>query len=212
MKTSKMVLPVSVAIIALLQSMKKKPTMSTVTPAMRQGQRKQVKLVIDGNNYVTNYPNLPVIPIEWTYNTFADTIKTIRSKGFAPNMQKNIFAFIYAEAAKTADRKSFKGVNNNYAGVQTDSGVWGYNNFIAQAGIKDSGGRFRMFAVFSDFNEFIDFVHNRLIAKGFGSIDTADAWSPKYLTSWVGVPATSTAVASKKAIYNTAISIFNKTP
>lgn len=184
--------------------------MSKVTAEMRKGQRTQISLTINGNLYKTNYPKLPVIPIDWTYISIKDMAKAVKSKNFAPNMGLNVFALIYQEAAKP-DKNTFKGVNNNYAGVQTDSGVWGYNNFIAQAGIKDSGSKYRMFAVFADLNDFIDFIHNRLLAKGFGSIDTADAFAPKYLTSWVGITATPSNVASKKAIYLTAKRVWDTT-
>jgi hypothetical protein len=161
-------------------------------------------------NYFTNYPFLPVIENNFTTITIADTIRAIKAKNLDGNLSRSMFAVILAEAAKTSDRKSFKGINNNYAGVQTDSGLWGNSNFEAQTAKIDSGGVPRMFAVFTDFNSFLDFLADRLAYKGFSRTATADTWANNYIRNWWGVTPTPNLIKSKGAIFTSAIAAYNK--
>ena len=169
------------------------------------------RIVKVGNvNYSTNYPYLPVIENNWTTITIADTIRAIKAKNLDGNLSRSMFAVILAEAAKTKDRKSFRGLNNNYAGVQTDSGVWSNSNFEAQTAKIDSGGNPRMFAVFTDFDSFLDFLADRLAYKGFARTATADTWATNYIRNWWGITPTPALIKSKGAIYTSAINAYNK--
>ena len=169
------------------------------------------KIVKVGNvSYATNYPLLPVIANEWSTISIADSIRAIKAKNLDPTLSRSIFSVILAEAAKSKDRKSFVGLNNNYAGVQTDSGIWGSSNFEAQTAKIDSGGNPRMFAVFTDFGTFLDFLADRLTYKGFSKTATADTWATNYIRNWWGITPTPALIKSKGAIFTSAINAYNK--
>ena len=169
------------------------------------------KIVKVGNvSYSTNYPFLPIIENEWTKISIADTIRAIKAKNFNSTLSRSLFAVILAEAAKSKDKKSFVGLNNNYAGIQTDSGIWMNSNFEAQTAKIDSGGKPRMFAVFTDFETFLDFLADRLTYKGFNKTNTADSWANNYIIKWLGVTPTTSLMKSKSAIFTSAINAYNK--
>ena len=179
---------------------------------INKGSRTRKRLLINGVNYATNYPFLPIVPNEWTFITKAEAARAIKSLPYSDTIKKSTFAIIHAEAAQDRVTGRYKGLNSNYGGVQTDSGLWGTPNFDAQTPRIDSGGVPRMFAVFSTFNEFAQFVANRLKAKGFEAATTPQAWTNLYVNQWWAPPQsmrTARNLANKQAIYNTAMRIYN---
>ena len=174
------------------------------------GSRTRRSIVVSGKTYYSNYPFLPIVDNEWTEISIADTIRAIKSQNLPLNLQKAVFALILSEAARNRTTGNFKGINNNYAGVQTDSGVWGFSNFEAQTAKVDSGGDPRMFAVFADFQSFIEFLANRAKSKGFGEATNASAWANVYIRKWWGRTPTATTLQAKGNIYATAIRLWEK--
>lgn len=130
---------------------------------------------------------------------------------------KAVFSVMIAEASRTTDRKAFNSAGEyNYAGVQTDSGRWGYSKpIISRFRRVDVGGNNREFAGFKNNEGFFDFMANRIKSKGFNGCD-ADAWTTTYIQSWWSPKAKAqygkgtAKYNSKKAIYNTAIKKFDE--
>lgn len=174
------------------------------------GSRTRKSIKVGANTYFTNYPFLPVIDNEWTEISIPDSIRAIKAQNMPENLAKSVFALILSEAAKSKKTGNFVGIGNNYAGVQTDSGVWGFANFDAQTAKIDSGGDPRMFAVFADFQSFIEFLMNRAEAKGFGNASGANEWADTYIRKWWGRTPTASTLKAKAAIYNTAIKFWAK--
>ena len=119
---------------------------------------------------------------------------------------KAVFAVMWAEASKTGN--SFKGIEHNYAGVQTDSGRWGSSDryFAAQHIARDSKG-YRVFASFSDSASFLDFMADRVRSKGFSG-DNADAWTATYIDKWWS-PSDKAQFTKGTEKYNAKLAIFN---
>lgn len=163
----------------------------------------------------TSYPNLPIFE---TVQTEVFSIKDAAAylKNNHPDVAKAVFAVIYAEAAKSGADNFRSAGGNNFGGVQTDSGVWGFGSFAGQFCRRDSGGVLRMFAAFSTPQAFLDFMANRIKAKGFSSNQTGDEWTAKYIGTWwspvdkasytKGTPTFN----SKLAIYKTAERFYNQ--
>jgi hypothetical protein len=174
------------------------------------GSRTRRAIKIGSTTYYTNYPLLPIVDNEWTRISIPDTIRAIKGQNLPENLAKSVFAVILSEAARDRTTGNFKGINNNYAGVQTDSGVWGFANFSGQTAKIDSGGDARMFAQFDDFQSFIEFLANRLAAKGFGNAANAQQWADTYIRKWWGRTPTPALLRSKGNIYATAIKFWQK--
>ena len=195
---------VGIAFLTILLLMRNKVSAAALSK-INVGSRTRTRINIDNKDFFTNYPLLPVVANEWTKIPVADLIKKLKSSGFDPAVAKSIYGIILNEAARDKSKKNFIGINNNYSGVQTDSGVWGYANFVGQTAKVDSGGYNRMFAVFDDLDSFLAFMESRVIAKGLDKAATPTEWSRLYLTNWVGKTPTSALIANKEAIYKSAL-------
>jgi len=161
---------------------------------------------------MTSYPELKKLdPGELTYISLEDAaskLKTLPDQCLA----KAIFAVMYAEAARTKDRKSFKSAGHyNYSGIQTDSGRWKNDkNFVGRFSKKDVSGKVREFAAFKNHEDFFNFMADRLKAKGFNGCN-ADQWTETYIQKWWSPTAKaqykkgSKKYQDKKDIYNGAI-------
>lgn len=121
----------------------------------------------------TFYPGLPILT---TVQTNIFSIKDAASylKQHYPQVGKAVFAIILAEAGKAGVNSISSAGANNFGGVQTDSGVWGFSNFSGQFCRRDSSGVLRMFAAFNSPQAFLDFMVSRVQAKGFSSSQTPD--------------------------------------
>jgi hypothetical protein len=164
----------------------------------------------------TCYPKLDM----WTSSVPRDTVRVEDAARYFykkyPSIGLQTFAIMIAESRRSDDRKSFISAGgNNYGGVQTDCGIWGYSNFIAQFCRIDNVKRHRMFAAFKTPQDFMDFLANRLIAKGFNNA-TSDQWTTLYINKWWSPKEKASYVAGtskyqeKLSIFNSAANIFKK--
>lgn len=161
--------------------------------------------VLTASGCRTSYPQLPIIPtvqVE-TYSIEA-AAKYLKSK--YPDIGKAAFAIIVAEAAKAGDNFRSAG-GNNFGGIQTDSGVWGFGTFNGQFCRRDNSGRLRMFASFPSPESFLDFLVDRLKAKGFANT-TGVQWTKLYIDRWWS-PAEKARYTEGTAIFKAKLSIFN---
>jgi len=169
----------------------------------------------------TSYPKLPFIkPPPANEISYQDTVQRL-IKLTDRCTAKAVFAVMLAEASKNKSRTGFRSAGGyNYAGVQTDSGRWGYSTpIIARYRRIDSGGKNREFAVFKDDDSFLDFMINRIKKKGFNGCN-GDSWTSTYINSWWSPAARLVDPSAykqggkkfrdKRAIYSTAISLFDK--
>jgi hypothetical protein len=165
-------------------------------------------------NYKTSYPELPFTdpPPPSNKLPYKTAVNYLNTK-YGSDLGKAVFAIMVAEASKSG--KSFNSAGGyNYAGVQTDSGRWGAPGIIGQYSRIDSGGNRRSFAIFANDESFLDFMANRVKAKGFSGSDP-DKWTSTYINSWWSPVAKaqytkgSQTYNSKLSIYNTASSEFN---
>ena len=164
----------------------------------------------------TKYPDLPITEKPpATELRYEDAIKYL-NQNYDEATAKSVFAVMYAESSKNSTGTAFVSPGgNNYSGVQTDAGVWGYSNFTSQFATNEAE-KCRMFAAFENNTDFLDFMANRLEAKGFGEETGTNAWTERYLNSWVFLdlekqdPTRYKKLFSSKAkIYNSAINKYN---
>jgi hypothetical protein len=124
-----------------------------------------------------------------------------------PDVGKAAFAVMIAEARTAGDNFRSAG-GNNFGGVQTDAGVWGFGNFNGQFCRRDSGGQLRMFASFTSPEAFLDFLANRIRSKKISSTD-GNLWTAGYIDRWWS-PAGKASFVSGTAVFNSKLSIFNR--
>ena len=109
--------------------------------------------------------------------------------------------------------------SHNYTGIQTDSGNWGNNlskYFIGQKCFNDRVSC-RAFALFSTQDDAINFMVDRVKAKGFDKTDNADKWADLYLNTWFAYNLKTNnpnlynqKYSGTKDLYNTAIKYYNQ--
>lgn len=165
----------------------------------------------------TSYPELPEIdPSKITTITLEQTVHkllTLTDECLA----RAVFGIMYAEASRTSDKTAFKSAGHyNYSGVQTDSGRWAYSTpIIGRFRKVDVGGNNREFAGFKNNDGFLDFMINRIKAKGFDGCN-ADAWTDTYIQKWWSPSAKAQYTKgtekfnSKKAIFTSAMKRFDQ--
>lgn len=155
----------------------------------------------------TVYPNLEIkdtVQVE----TYPISKAAAYLKANHPDVGRAAFAVMLAEASTAGDNFRSAG-GNNFGGVQTDAGVWGFGNFNGQFCRRDSGGQLRMFASFTTPEAFLDFLANRLKAKGFSSTSGAENWTTKYINNWWS-PVEKFSYVKGSTVFNTKLSIFNR--
>ena len=168
-----------------------------------------------GGTCTTAYPDLPFTnprpgPDLLSYSTAA----TYLNRKYGSSLGKAVFAVLFAEASKSGTNFVSAG-GHNYAGVQTDNAKWGAPGIIGQYCRVDSGGVARAFAIFESDETFLDFMANRIKAKGFDG-SSGDKWVTTYILSWWSPKDKKTFVQkdnekykSKLSIYNSAIKRYN---
>jgi hypothetical protein len=111
----------------------------------------------------TAYSELPIIPYVRTYISDDEAMRILK-----PNFSKEVALAVFAIMKnEQGEGDRFRGFNNNYGGVQTDSGRWSNSNVITgRLCLKDGGGEFREFASFNTAEESIKFKATKI--KGFG--------------------------------------------
>jgi hypothetical protein len=160
--------------------------------------------VITNTGCTTSYKDLPIVPTVQT-EFIKKTEAAVYLKTKYPDIGLAVYAVLTAEAGSSGD--SFRSAGgNNFGGVQTDSGRWGFGNFTGQFCRRDSGGVLRMFAIFPTPYAFLDFLVNRIKAKGF--TNSPDQWTATYIAKWWS-PAEKAQYTKGSTTYNQKLAIFN---
>jgi hypothetical protein len=109
------------------------------------------------------YPSLPVVPYVRTYISDDEVMRILK-----PNFEKLVALAVFAIMKnEQGEGDRFRGFNNNYGGVQTDSGKWSNDSVITgRLCLKDGGGEYREFASFNNADESIKFKATKI--KNFG--------------------------------------------
>ena len=163
----------------------------------------------------TAYPNLPFTNPNPTPDLLSfSTAATYLNTKYGSNLGKAVFAVLFAEASKNGNNFKSSG-GHNYAGIQTDNARWGATGIIGQYCRVDSGNVARAFAIFKNDETFLDFMANRIKAKGFNG-NSGDKWTNTYILNWWS-PSNKKEYAikgseqynNKIAIYNSAIKQYN---
>jgi len=154
-----------------------------------------------------SYPHLPEIAFERTAVDMKAVMAYACSKvgEYPKEVVRMAYCIFYNESAA-----GYKGVNNNYAGIQADCGRWtGLSGEIATCVKKDSGGAIRRFICFDldGYKHTLDLLLFACKRRGMfiGAIGVTD-WNTlgtAYLNKWVGRKALQ-AERSFKALYETA--------
>jgi hypothetical protein len=168
-----------------------------------------------GASCTTAYPELPFTDPRPGSNLLPfSTAATYLNRKYGSSLGKAVFAVLFAEAAKS-DNNFVSAGGHNYAGVQTDNAKWGAPGIIGQYCRVDSGGVARAFAIFESDETFLDFMANRIRAKGFDG-NSGDKWTTTYILSWwspkdkkIFAQKDNEKYKSKLSIYNSAIKRYN---
>jgi hypothetical protein len=136
---------------------------------------------------------------------YKDAANYLRKK-YGDDLGKAVFAVLYAEARKSGDAFVSAG-GFNYAGVQTDNAKWKAPGIIGQYCRVDSGGVKRAFAIFASNESFLDFMADRIKAKGLSGVN-ADVWTQNYINKWWS-PASKASYIKGTPTYNGKVAIFN---
>ena len=164
----------------------------------------------------TAYPELAFTdpPPPATQMSLEYAATTLKSK-YGDSLAKAVFAVMVAEARITNEKWNSPG-GHNYAGVQTDNSRWGGPKVIVGQYATADSERVRSFAIFESNATFLDFMANRIKAKGFDGND-GNKWVERYLNSWVFLNLKGRDPEKykklfpfKKNIYNTAMRYYKK--
>ena len=165
----------------------------------------------DATGCKTAYPDIPfTVPRPGPDYLSYKEAATYLNETYGSSLGKAVFAVLFAEAAKSKDKKDtfVSAGGNNYSGVQTDNAKWGAPGIIGQYCRVDSGGSTRAFAIFESNATFLDFMANRVKAKGFDG-DSGDKWVITYILSWWSPSAKKDYAVKGSEKYNSKLSIYN---
>lgn len=111
------------------------------------------------------YPEKPIVPYHKSSVEMSLVIAYIKGLKIDTELKRSIYIFFRFESASGQ-----RGINNNYAGIQADSGRWQpiYDDkIIGVVRLKENQtGKERLFCAFNDFTASIDFLVGRLQARG----------------------------------------------
>lgn len=112
-----------------------------------------------------SYPEKPIVPYKKTtvniteVNSFIDTLQVPRE------VKRATYILFRIES-----QNGQKGINNNYAGIQADSGRWAAkfdSQIVGTVELKENKtGYLRRFIAFSDFKASVEFLADRVQARG----------------------------------------------
>jgi hypothetical protein len=157
-------------------------------------------------NCKTSYPELKLIDaVQLEIYPKQNAINYLKAN--YPSVGKSVYAIMTAEARTIGKDKFRSAGGNNFGGVQTDGGRWGFGTFVGQFCRPDVSGNLRMFAAFSSPEAFMDFVANRALSKGFAGVD-GEKWVELYVNKWVFRPDRKDIVKGT-ATFNNILTIFN---
>jgi len=136
------------------------------------------------------YPNLPELPYKRTVVSMDAIVKYANSnRAYSTEVKRMAYMMFRNESANGT-----KGVNNNYAGIQADCGVWsGLKGAIGTCVRVDSGNALRRFICFKDetgHQDTFDFlcfkIRQRGMFIGAPDVNNINGLVAIYLQKWVG--------------------------
>lgn len=114
---------------------------------------------------INAYPEKPMIPYERTIVAMHDVIPCIQAADLDPEIKRAAYIMFRVESANGQS-----GLNNNYVGCQADSGRWPSKFDTSIAGIvqttENGTGRTRLFVAFDSWQSCVDFLLDRVQARG----------------------------------------------
>ena len=177
-------------------------------PTSNQSQQQPPRGSARGTSCTTAYPELPFTdPRPGSDLLSFSTAATYLNRKYGSSLGKAVFAVLFAEAAKSGNNFVSAG-GHNYAGVQTDNAKWGAPGIIGQYCRVDSGGVARAFAIFESDETFLDFMANRIKAKGFDG-NSGEKWVTTYILKWWSPKDKNQYAVKGSEKYNSKLSIYN---
>jgi hypothetical protein len=111
------------------------------------------------------YPEKPVVPYKKTSVNMTEVIAYLNTLSIPLEVKRATYIIFRNESMNGQ-----KGINNNYVGMQTDSGRWDakFDSFIiGTVKLKENQtGKERLFAALKDFKGSIDFLADRVQGRG----------------------------------------------
>lgn len=167
---------------------------------------------------VTNYyPEKPIVPYHRSSVEMSLVIGYLKDMNVSAEIKRAVYVFFRIES-----QNGQKGINNNYCGMQADSGRWQpiYDDkIIGVVKLKENQtGRERLFCAFHDYTTSLDFLGGKLQTRGLYvggtthkiltmKIDTPNDFARAYEKEWV--KGDKSAEPSREKI-NNFISIYNQ--
>lgn len=170
------------------------------------------------------YPDLPIVPYARTTVDMRMVIAYLAGLSLDVEVMRATYVIFRIESGNGQD-----GVNNNYAGVQADSGKWEVpagieNNFIGVVDEDENGTkRERLFLAFALWSTSVDFLANRVLERGLyvggtthqvsvlqvkDDIDLARAYYREWVTGEANAEPPSSVVDTVTSIYEQAKGLF----
>ena len=180
------------------------------------------------SNSKTSYPEKPIVSFQRTYLKQSDLAKYLKQK-INEGLNKNIAIAVLAKAiSEQGDGTNLRGFNNNFYGVQTDSGRWNsrYDNIITGNVIipENKTNKIRAYASFKTSTSGADFVIDNVRSRGIyiggktnyitnTSINNVNDWVISYYREWVkgnkNANPDSNFISTRNDIYRRAENIIN---
>jgi hypothetical protein len=114
---------------------------------------------------VNAYPEKPIVPYHRSSVEMSLVIGYLKQLGIPVEIKKAAYVWFRIES-----QNGQKGINNNYCGMQADSGRWQpiYDDkIIGVVSLKENQtGNLRLFCAFNDYTASLDFIAGRLQARG----------------------------------------------
>jgi hypothetical protein len=141
------------------------------------------------------YPELSQLAFERTSVAMADVVAALKASTALLEVKRAGYVMFRNESGNGS-----KGINNNYIGVQADSGRWPDSFTDSFAGTvtvnENATGRLRIFLAFKTLAGNIDFLLNRVLTRGLFvgghthlvltmDVDDEDALARAYHKEWV---------------------------
>lgn len=168
------------------------------------------------------YPTKPMLPYKPTKVAMSTAVACIQSLDMPVEVKRSTYIVFRNESAN-----GMKGINNNYGGIQTDSGKWPdkYDDLIIGnvQKVENGTGNVRLFAAFDNVATFMFMLADRLKDRGIyvggdtyhvvkAHVDTPEELAVIYKREWVTGDATAVPSAQEKlnfmSMYRQAAKLF----
>lgn len=114
---------------------------------------------------INAYPEKPTVAYKPTHVEMALVIAYMKLQPHRTEIKRAAYCMFRNESGNGS-----KGINNNYAGIQADSGRWPVRYDKAIAGVvqkvENKTGKVRLFCAFDSFATSIDFLLERIESRG----------------------------------------------